>query len=92
VQQSTYITQSNTENVPQVNVQQSTYITQNNMENVPQVSLCHSEILCALQSYPSVYSAYFPTQIGCPCSLYPSPISMVPMVTTVMSTHRVDSN
>jgi hypothetical protein len=54
-------TQNNTGNVPHLNVQQSTYITQNNMKNVPQVSLCHSEILCSLQSCPSVYGAYFPT-------------------------------
>jgi hypothetical protein len=73
-------------------VQQSTYIAQNNMENVPQVSLCHSEILCMMQSYQSVYGAYFLAHIGRPHSLYLSSISVVPMVTTLMSTLRVESN
>jgi hypothetical protein len=78
-------TQNNMENVPHVNVQQSPCITQNYTENVPQVSLCHLEILCTVQSYPSVYGAYFPTHIGPPCSLYLSPISMVHMVTILLS-------
>jgi hypothetical protein len=73
-------------------VQQSTYIAQNNTENVPQDSLCHSEILCMLQSYQSVYGAYFLTHIGRPHSLYPSSISVAPMVTTIVSTLRVESN
>jgi hypothetical protein len=55
--------------------------------------LCHSEFLCSLQSYPSMYVAYyFLTHIGPPCSLYPSPISVVPMETILVSTPRVESN